>query len=69
MKNKKIFKIYSIKNPKTLKSYTANERMEYLKKLSSHIIDEIFKIPDKIFPNEIEILTELLKIEIKGRFN
>ena len=69
MKNKKIFKIYSIKNPKTLKSYTANERMEYLKKLSSHITNEIIKSPDKNFPNEIEILTELLKIEIKGRFN
>lgn len=69
MKNKKIFKIYSIKNLKTLKSYTVKERMEYLKKLSSHITDEIFKNPDKIFPNEIEILAELLKIEIRCRFN
>lgn len=69
MKNKKIFKIYSIKNLKTLKSYTVKERMEYLKKLSSHITDEIFKSPDKIFPNEIEILAELLKIEIRCRFN
>ena len=69
MKNKKIFKIYSIKNLKTLKSYTAKERMEYLKKLSSHITDEILKSPDKIFPNEIEIFTELLKIEIRSRFN
>ena len=43
--------------------------MEYLKKLSSHITDEIFKSPEKIFPNEIEILTELLKIEIRCRFN
>ncbi len=69
MKNKKIFKIYSIENPKRLKNYTVKERMEYLKKLSSHITDEIFKSPDKIFPNEIEILTELLKIEIGSRFN
>ena len=69
MKNKKIFKIYSIKNLKTLKSYTVKERMEHLKKLSSHITDEIFKSPDKIFPNEIEILAELLKIEIRCRFN
>ena len=69
MKNKKIFKIYSMENPKTLKSYTAKERMEYLKKLSSHITDEILKSSDKIFPNEIEMLTELLKIEIRSRFN
>lgn len=69
LENQKVVTITSLKGQKVTKSYTRKERFEYLKEISSTLSDEIFKKAEVIFPNEIAIITELLKIELNYRFN
>lgn len=69
MEEKKICSINSLENHKMTKSYTAKERMDYLKKLSGELSDEIVEKAEILFPNEVDIVLELLKIELNYRFN
>lgn len=46
------------------KSFTEQERLEYLKVLSAKIRDQVFQ-ENQILPSEIDVFLELLKIELK----
>lgn len=57
-------KEYRIKLESGEKVFTTKERLEYLKKLSGEIQEEIFKRPEQLFVEEVDSLLELLKIEL-----
>ena len=57
-------KEYRIKSESGEKVFTTKERLEYLKKLSGKIQEEIFKHPEQLFIEEVDSLLELLKIEL-----
>lgn len=49
------------------KKFSKIERIEYLKKMSSNIRDEIIKY--NLLPDEIDIFVEFLKTDLKYFFN
>lgn len=57
-------KEYRIKSESGERVFTTKERLEYLKKLSGEIQEEIFKHPEQLFVEEIDTLLDLLKIEL-----
>lgn len=57
-------KEYRITSNSEVQVFTTKERLEYLKKLSGEIREEIFKRPEQLFPEEIDTLLELLKIDL-----
>ena len=59
-----LVKEYRIKLESGEKVFTTKERLEYLKKLSGEIQEEIFKRPEQLFVEEVDSLLELLKIEL-----
>lgn len=69
MKDKKICKVYSRKTHELIKSYTAKERIDYLKNLSGTLCDQLFEKEDIVFSHEIDILMQFLKIELTYRLS
>lgn len=69
MKDKKVCKVYSRKTHEIIKTYTAKERIEYLKNLSGEMCDKLFEKKDIVFSHEIDILTQFLKIELTYRLS
>lgn len=69
MKDKKICKVYSRKTHELIKTYTAKERIEYLKNLSGTLCDQLFEKEDIVFSHEIDILIQLFKIELTYRIS
>ncbi|MDK4498157.1 hypothetical protein MVQ25_09185 [Fusobacterium necrophorum] len=67
MKDKKVCKVYSRKTHELIKTYTAKERIEYLKNLSGTLCDQLFEKEDIVFSHEIDILIQLFKIELTYR--
>lgn len=57
-------KEYRITSQSGERVFTTKERLEYLKKLSGEIQEEIFKRPEQLFIEEIDTLLDLLKIEL-----
>lgn len=57
-------KEYRITSQSGERVFTTKERLEYLKKLSGEIREEIFKHPEQLFMEEVDILLELLKIDL-----
>ncbi|MDK4481914.1 hypothetical protein MWG07_11090 [Fusobacterium necrophorum] len=69
MKDKKVCKVYSRKTHELIKTYTAKERIEYLKNLSGELCDKLFEKKDIVFSHEIDILMQLFKIELTYRLS
>ena len=69
MKDKKVCKVYSRKTHELIKTYTAKERIEYLKNLSGTLCDQVFEKEDIVFSHEIDILMQLFKIELTYRIS
>lgn len=61
-------KEYRISSKEGVQTFTSEERMTYLKKLSGEIKKEIFNQPEQLFKEEIDTLLDLLKIELIHHF-
>lgn len=62
-------KEYRIHSETGVQVFTTKERMEYLKRLSGEIVEEIIvNHPERLFKEEIDTLLDLLKIELIHHF-
>lgn len=69
MKDKKVCKVYSRKTHELIKTYTAKERIEYLKNLSGELCDKLFETDERIFSHEVDVFVQLLKIQLAYRIS